>query len=196
MPAAATSTEPFGPPFAQAPWTACWSVVDAPPPRLIEMTFAPCVCAHVMQLDTSEVRPTPAPPRSALQITRLAFGSTPATPVPLFALAVIVPATCVPWRLSSVHSPLTTVPPSASPHATVLPLSSGCVWSMPVSTMPIVVPPVAGKDPSPAASQPSGASMSASGLPPVWPVLFRPYSCGYIGSFGVAVAFRMKFGSA
>jgi prepilin-type N-terminal cleavage/methylation domain-containing protein/prepilin-type processing-associated H-X9-DG protein len=35
-------------------------------------------------------------------------------------------------------------------------------------------PPVAGKVPSPAASQPSGASMSASGVPPVCPVLLSP----------------------
>jgi hypothetical protein len=67
---------------------------------------------------------------------------------------------------------------------------------MPVSTMPIVVPPLAGNAPRPAASQPSGASMSASAVPPVWPVLFIPYSSGKSGSFGVAVDLRMKFGSA
>ena len=36
-------------------------------------------------------------------------------------------------------------------------------------------------------SQASGASMSASGVPPVCPVLLRLYMFGYDGSFGVAV---------
>ena len=40
-------------------------------------------------------------------------------------------------------------------------------------------------------SHASAASMSASGVPPVWPVLSRPYSCGKLGSFGVAIALTM-----
>jgi hypothetical protein len=38
--------------------------------------------------------------------------------------------------------------------------------------------------------------MSASTRPPVWPVLLRPYSWLNSGSFGTALAVRMKFGSA
>ena len=109
-----------------------------------------------------------------MQIDSDALNATPATPVALFALAAIVPATWVPCMLSSTQAPLATVPPNAAPQSTTLPLSSGWVWSIPVSTMPIFTPPVAGKLPSPAASQPSGASMSASGRPPVCPVLFSP----------------------
>ena len=70
---------------------------------------------------------------------------------------------------------------------TTLPARSSCVARMPVSTMPTLTPPVAGKAPRPAASQPSGASMSASAVPPVWPVLLRPYSSAKRGSFGVAL---------
>ena len=140
----------------------------------MEITLAPCVCVQLMQLATSEVRPTPAPPRSALQITRLALKSTPATPVALFAFAAIVPATCVPCRLSSMHSPSTTVPPIASPQFATLPLSSAWVWSMPVSTIPIFAPPVAGK-PAEAGRVPALRRVDIGvGVPPVWPVLFSP----------------------
>jgi hypothetical protein len=62
---------------------------------------------------------------------------------------------------------------------------------MPVSTMPTRVPPLFGKPARPAASQPSGASMSASERPPVWPVLWSPYSSTNSGSFGVALVRRM-----
>jgi hypothetical protein len=39
--------------------------------------------------------------------------------------------------------------------------------------------------------QASGASMSASGVPPVCPVLLRPQSWENQGSFGVISAFRI-----
>jgi hypothetical protein len=90
--------------------TACWSVVDAPPPRLIEITRAPCEATQLMQLATSAVLPVPSGPPSALQTTRSALNATPATPVALLALAAIVPATWVPWSLSSAHWPTWIVP--------------------------------------------------------------------------------------
>ena len=67
---------------------------------------------------------------------------------------------------------------------------------MPVSTMPTFAPPVGERRRGPAASQPSGASMSASAVPPVWPVLLRPYCSAKRGSFGVALARRILLSSA
>ena len=58
-----------------------------------------------MQLATSAVEPEPSGPPSALQIASGELNATPATPLPLLALPVIVPATCVPWPLSSAHVP-------------------------------------------------------------------------------------------
>src|SRR3954466_4730750 len=98
-------TLPVAPPLAHAYWTACCSVVDAPPPRLIEMTLAPLSCAQRMQLATSDVEPWPSGPPSALHIASGELNATPATPLPLLALPVIVPDTCVPWPLSSVQVP-------------------------------------------------------------------------------------------
>ena len=124
--------------------------------------------------------PVPSGPPSALQIESGELNETPATPMPLFAFAEIVPATWVPWPLSSAHEPSWIVPakigrmPCDRAQLATLPVRSGCAVWMPVSTMPTLAPPVAGKAPSPAASQPSGASMSASLVPPVWPVLLRP----------------------
>src|ERR687894_2557722 len=114
------STEPFAAPLFQAFTTAFLSVVDSPPPRLIEMTLAPRVCVQLMQFATSEVRPVPAAVRSALQIAKLALGVTPATPAPLLVRALIVPATCVPCMLSSTHVPSTSKPPVESAQFTVL----------------------------------------------------------------------------
>ena len=124
-----------------------------------------------MQLATSEVEPWPSGPLSALQIASCELKATPVTPTPLLALAAIVPATCVPWPLSSAHEPSWMEPPMMIrpcdwAQLTTLPERSSCVARMPVSTMPTLTPPVAGKAPRPAASQPSGASMSASAVPP------------------------------
>jgi hypothetical protein len=44
--------------------------------------------------------PLPAP-SSTLKGTMVASGATPATPLPLFVHAPMMPATCVPWPLSS-----------------------------------------------------------------------------------------------
>src|SRR5690606_33901510 len=64
--------------------------------------------------------------------------------------------------------------------------NSSCEVWMPVSTMPTLTPPLFGKLPSPALSQPSGALMSASAVPPAWPVLCRPQSWPKSGSLGTA----------
>ncbi len=133
-----------------------------------------------MQLATSAVEPVPSGPPSALQIESGELKATPVTPTPLLALAEIVPATWVPWPLSSAQLPSWIEPekigstPWERAQLATLPPRSWCEEWMPVSTMPTLTPPVAGKAPSPAASQPSGASMSASAVPPVWPVLLRP----------------------
>src|SRR4051812_16485204 len=84
------------------------------------MTFAPRSASHVMQLATSEVEPEPAA-SSALQIVSGELNATPVTPRPLFAMAAIVPATCVPWPLSSRHEPARTRPPVDWPQSAVLP---------------------------------------------------------------------------
>src|SRR4051794_30129016 len=148
-----------------------------------------------MQFAMSDVRPVPAAVASALHITIGELNATPDTPCALFVLAEIVPDTCEPWPLSSGHTPLWISRPALYDVAqpTALPARSGCVLSMPVSTMPTFGPPVFGNAARPARSQPSGASMSASALPPVWPVLLRPYSSTYSGSLGVAWVWRTKF---
>ena len=179
--------------------TALRSVVDAPPPSDIEMTFAPCATRYVMQFATPAVEPWPSGPKRALQCARRASNATPATPMPLLAIAAIVPDTWLPWSLSSVQPlavdtvELISVVPAQT---TVRPARSGCVWSMPVSTIPTVTPPLDGKPPMPPWSQPSGASMSASARPPDWPVLLRPQSSPKRASFGIADACRITLGSA
>src|SRR3954462_10596711 len=146
----------------------------------MEMTLAPLSCAQRMQLATSDVEPEPSGPPSALHIASCELNATPATPLPLLALAVIVPDTCVPWPLSSEQLPSWIellrigIPEYDFAQLASLPTRSSCVDRMPVSTTPTFAPPVDGNDPGPAASQPSGASMSASGVPPVWPVLLSP----------------------
>src|SRR3954467_11558454 len=151
-----------------------------------------------MQLAMSLVSPVPAAVASALHMTIGELNDTPATPWPLLVFAEIVPDTCEPWPLSSWQTPLMIAMPLLYEVAqpTALPARSGCVLSMPVSTMPTFWPPLFGNAARLARSQPSGASMSASFRPPVWPVLFSPYSCAYSESFGVAVVWRTKFGSA
>src|SRR3954451_17052686 len=167
-------------PLFHAYWTALRSVVESPPPRLIEMTDAPLSDSQVMQLATSAVEPEPSGPPSARHIASGELKATPATPLPLFALPVIVPETCVPWPLSSEQEPSWIEPLSSTPamrdcaQLASLPARSSWVARIPVSTTPTFTPPVAGNVPRPAASQPSGASMSASGVPPDWPVLLSP----------------------
>jgi hypothetical protein len=63
-----------------------------------------------MQLATSAVEPVPSGPPSALQIASGELNETPVTPMPLLALAVIVPATWVPCPLSSAQLPSWIVP--------------------------------------------------------------------------------------
>jgi hypothetical protein len=72
-----------------------------------------------MQLATSAIDPMPNS-SSALQTTRSALNATPAMPMPLLALAAMVPATWVPWSLSSAHWSLTTSSCDLA-HATVWP---------------------------------------------------------------------------
>ena len=84
--------------------TAACSVFVEGPPKLSEITFAPCECAHAMHAATSDVSPEPSAP-SALQMISGESNATPAMPAPLPATAPIVPATCVPWPSSSVQLP-------------------------------------------------------------------------------------------
>src|SRR3954453_13152182 len=118
------------------------------------MTLAPWSCSHVMQLDTSAVEPEPSGPPSALQIASGELNATPVTPLPLLALAVIVPATCVPCPLSSEHDPTWIAPanrpsrPRDCAQLGTLPTRSSCVARMPVSTMPTFPPPVPGQAPT------------------------------------------------
>src|SRR3954468_6815767 len=129
----------------------------------MEMTFAPLSCTHVMQLATSAVEPCPSGPPSALQIDSGELNATPATPLPLFALAVIVPATCVPWPLSSAQEPTWIEPersgigPCDFAQSTSLPVRVSCVGKIPVLDDPAFPPAGGGNVPRPAASQPSGA---------------------------------------
>src|SRR5690349_4171528 len=124
--------------------TALRRVGDGPPPRLIEITRAPRSASQVMQLATSEVVPEPDGPESALQIASGELNATPATPMRLLAIAAIVPATWVPWPLSSGHVPAVMTPAAARPQLIVLPARSGCADMMPVSTIPTRTPPVRG----------------------------------------------------
>jgi hypothetical protein len=84
-----------------------------------------------MQLATSAVEPVPSGPPSALQIVSGELNETPATPVPLLALAEIVPATWVPCPLSSAQLPSWIVPakigsrPCERAQLAVLPARSG-----------------------------------------------------------------------
>src|SRR3954462_5200265 len=155
------------------------------------MTFAPRSCTQVMQLATSDVEPWPSGPPSALQTASGELKATPATPLPLFVLAVIVPEVCVPWPLSSAHEPVLIEParigsaPCEVAQSATLPTRSSWVLRIPVSTMPTFTPPVFGNAPSPARSQPAGALIFAS-----------PYSSPKRGSLGVAVTCMVLLTSA
>ena len=143
--------------------------MEAPPPSDIEMTRSPCCAAQTMQFATPEIAPLPEE-SSALHIDSFELNATPATPLPLFAIAAIVPATCVPWSLSSAHLSATTVgSPPITPRngneftpaqSAVWPTRSSWLWSMPVSTTPTFTPLPDGNPPRPASSQPVGACMS------------------------------------
>ena len=161
MPAAATITVPV--PFAHAAVAAAAIVGSlVVPPSDIEITSTPLDASQVTQLATPANVPEPLA-SSPRQIASLALNATPATPTPLFAFPATVPATCVPWPWPSAHSPSTTWSDAlTAAQAVTLPARSSWLASMPVSTIPTVAPPSAGNAPSPAASQPSGASMSAS----------------------------------
>ena len=160
--------------------TALCSVVESPPPSDIEMTLAPWSWTQVMQLATSAVEPWPSGPPSALQIASGELNATPVTPLPLLAFAVIVPddVRAVAVVVGAVPSWIVPARIGSRPcdfaQSATLPTRSSCVARMPVSTMPTFTPPVAGNAPRPAASQPSGASMSASARAAVWPVLLSP----------------------
>jgi len=76
------------------------------------MTCAPRSATQVRHVSTSAVEPVPSSPPSALQIASGLRNETPATPTPLFAVAATVPATCVPWPLSSAQPERIELPPS------------------------------------------------------------------------------------
>src|SRR3954454_10373609 len=143
-------------PFCHAYCTALCSVDDAPPPRLIEMTRAPLSLSQRMQLATSDVLPWPSGPPSARHIASGELNATPATPLPLFALPVIVPDTCVPWPLSSAHWPTWIDPPSSPPRPrdcaqfACLPVSSTWVARISVRATPTLTSPLLGTVPRPA----------------------------------------------
>src|SRR5262245_34251362 len=100
-----TTTEPL----LRAVVIAFWNVAPhAPPPprdRLITRAgnrFAPMPDtltpqAHTIASAMSDVRPPQRP--STRSGTTFAPNATPATPLPLFVTAAIVPATCVPCQL-------------------------------------------------------------------------------------------------
>src|SRR4051795_6246087 len=105
-----------------------------------------------MQFAMSDVSPVPAAVASALHITIGELKATPDTPVALFVFAEIVPDTCEPWPLSSAQMPWCRSSPALYDVAqpTALPARSGCVLSMPVSTIPTFTPPLFGKAARPA----------------------------------------------
>ena len=76
-------------------------VVEYPvPPRLALTMFAPLAQAYWNPAETLAFDPLPFPSSTRTGI-RLTCQFTPATPIPLFPRAPIVPATCVPCPLKS-----------------------------------------------------------------------------------------------
>ena len=129
-------------------------------------------------------------------------------PLPLFAMCrhharheravVIVVRTAARLQLGLSSPPIGSPrkPGLVAAQLTTLPDRSSWALSIPVSTSPTLTPPVAGKPPRPAESQPSGASMSASPFPPACPTLLRPYSSPKRGSLGTDEAYMIMLGSA
>src|SRR5262245_12069418 len=73
---------------------------DPPPPQLLLVILMPLAVAYFWASTASEVSPLPSAPRnfSAASDT---FQSMPTTPRLLLPVAPMVPATWVPWPLSS-----------------------------------------------------------------------------------------------
>src|SRR5437762_2337810 len=113
--------------------------------------------------------------------------ATPATPTPLFVAAPTMPATCVPWPLSSAAELATQVPVRqfAPDEVWTRPLRSGCDDWTPVSTTASGAPPVETYEP--------GYDVQ----PPTASIFENPHCEPNDGSFGAErVARAMKFGSA
>ncbi len=141
LPAATTTTT-----FKRPAWKIASAIAVSPgpagPPRLMLITVAPFDAANRMPFAMSELEPLPSPSSTRTAMI-CACGATPATPIPLSAIAAAVPATCVPWRLKSSgsESPSTKSIPWMPPGPVQrLPARSGCVRSTPVSTMAITWP--------------------------------------------------------
>src|SRR3954469_2215561 len=192
FPAAATISAPAVDAFCTAPWSSSGRSVTSD--MLMILTWFPT--SQLMQAATLESGPEPFE-SSALHTQIGLSNDTPATPTPLLVSAAAVPATCAPWPIPPLQ-PARTSPLDSSMWTQPLILFWNSVWvvSMPVSTKPILIPPVAGNDPMPAKVHPSVASMSASARPPPAPVFLNAYCCANLGSFGVAATRAMPSGAA
>ena len=73
----------------------CMEVDGCDPPRDMLITSAPLSVDQMIPWATSPALPAPLSSRTRTGMIR-ASGATPAIPMPLLALAAIVPATCVP----------------------------------------------------------------------------------------------------
>jgi hypothetical protein len=158
------------------------------PPRLRLTTRAPWSTAQTMPFEIGEYGPLPLA-SSTFTGTSEESNASPATPTALFVAAAAMPATWVPWPLSSIAAPVAQpeeerqLPPRSvrtRPSA-----RSGCVESTPVSTTAMRTPlPVAyapGYTPHPAVA---------------W-TFERFHWFERDGSFGSEIAAcAMKFGSA
>ena len=80
-------------------------VEEEEPERLMLITFALWLTAQSMPAATAAYEPDP-PESSTLTGRILEASATPAIPVPLFVFAAAIPATWVPWSLSSAEPPL------------------------------------------------------------------------------------------
>src|SRR3954453_2531068 len=93
-------------PLLSAFETALHSAVDSPgPPRLMLITFAPCVTAQLMPAVIAEVRQLPS---ASQTLTGRSFdaNATAATPRLVFVEAGAIPETRAPCPLSSVQGPV------------------------------------------------------------------------------------------
>ena len=103
LPAAATKMCPALRAFVMASESA--RLNPPPPPQLLFDILAPCATAKFRALMAPEVDPLPVASRN-FRAMIWTFQFTPVTPMPLLPAAPIVPATCVPWLLSSIGLPL------------------------------------------------------------------------------------------